>query len=134
MKNSEIYQQLTLEMDALRERRKQIGASMIQEGLREVFDTYPEVQSISWAQYTPYFNDGDECKFGVRNDEPDINEICGYEIPYTPETKHLVPAQELARSILQQIIEEDYKEMFGDHVRVTIKRDGEALIEEYDHD
>ncbi|GGL42202.1 hypothetical protein [Nocardia jinanensis] len=26
---------------------------------------FPEVQSIRWEQYTPYFNDGDPCKFSA---------------------------------------------------------------------
>lgn len=25
----------------------------------------PAVQAIVWSQYTPYFNDGDTCKFGI---------------------------------------------------------------------
>lgn len=29
------------------------------------FDECPKVQAIIWSQYTPYFNDGDECVFGV---------------------------------------------------------------------
>lgn len=31
---------------------------------------YPEVEAVRWEQYTPYFNDGDVCEFGVR--EPRI--------------------------------------------------------------
>jgi hypothetical protein len=31
------------------------------------------INSFSWTQYTPYFNDGDSCEFGVRNDDIEIN-------------------------------------------------------------
>lgn len=40
-----------------------------QEGLKLAFksflETYPQVKTITWAQYTPYFNDGDECTFTI---------------------------------------------------------------------
>lgn len=26
---------------------------------------FPEVESVRWEQYTPYFNDGDVCEFGI---------------------------------------------------------------------
>jgi hypothetical protein len=29
------------------------------------FDECPKVQAVVWSQYTPYFNDGDECIFSV---------------------------------------------------------------------
>lgn len=29
------------------------------------FELYPEVQAVGWNQYTPYFNDGEPCEFGV---------------------------------------------------------------------
>ncbi len=29
------------------------------------FDECPKVQAVIWSQYTPYFNDGDECVFSV---------------------------------------------------------------------
>ena len=31
------------------------------------FKTYPEVAAVRWTQYTPYFNDGDTCEFGVNS-------------------------------------------------------------------
>ncbi|MBM4707887.1 hypothetical protein GS982_01575 [Rhodococcus hoagii] len=27
---------------------------------------FPEVEAVRWEQYTPYFNDGDACEFGIR--------------------------------------------------------------------
>lgn len=29
------------------------------------FDAHPEAHALQWAQYTPYFNDGDPCVFSV---------------------------------------------------------------------
>ena len=34
----------------------------------KIFDTFPEVKSVSWTQYTPYFNDGEECTFSAHID------------------------------------------------------------------
>lgn len=31
-----------------------------------IFATIPELKAISWIQFTPYFNDGDECVFNIR--------------------------------------------------------------------
>ena len=31
------------------------------------FDECPKIQAVIWSQYTPYFNDGDECIFGVND-------------------------------------------------------------------
>lgn len=32
---------------------------------KEFFESYPEFQTIEWVQYSPYFNDGEECEFSV---------------------------------------------------------------------
>lgn len=36
-----------------------------------LFEMYPQVQSVTWRQYTPYFNDGDTCEFSAYIDEFD---------------------------------------------------------------
>jgi hypothetical protein len=30
-----------------------------------LFDKFPEIHAVRWSQYTPYFNDGDACYFGL---------------------------------------------------------------------
>ena len=30
-----------------------------------MFEKYPFLTSLTWTQYTPYFNDGHTCEFGV---------------------------------------------------------------------
>ena len=32
---------------------------------QEFFKNYPEIAYVTWTQYTPYFNDGDECTFSI---------------------------------------------------------------------
>lgn len=33
---------------------------------KSFFEEFPEIAEIVWAQYTPYFNDGDPCEFSVQ--------------------------------------------------------------------
>ncbi len=41
------------------------GEAALKVALKDFFDKNPEVASLGWVQYTPYFNDGDACVFGV---------------------------------------------------------------------
>jgi len=41
--------------------------SFHQEVFAETFAKVPSLKQIQWEQYTPYFNDGDECVFSVRD-------------------------------------------------------------------
>src|SRR5580700_546590 len=34
---------------------------------KEFFEANPDIDQVTWLQYTPYFNDGDACVFGVRD-------------------------------------------------------------------
>lgn len=48
-------------MNALREEAK----VAIKEEFKNFFAKHPQVESIVWTQYAPYFNDGDACVFRV---------------------------------------------------------------------
>jgi RecG-like helicase len=39
-----------------------------------LFKEFPVLESFSWRQYTPYFNDGDVCNFSAQTDYPTIND------------------------------------------------------------
>lgn len=130
-----------------------------------------KIESIGWIQYTPYFNDGDECEFSVHTemdygirvngecfDDSEFFKNSTYglekylekdgsyeewinkypEDALNPENKEeelflyglLLEFQE----ILSSIDEEFFKDLFGDHVEVTVFADGRVETEEYDHD
>ena len=36
--------------------------SELKTAFRAVFERHPNVRSLTWTQYTPYFNDGDPCR------------------------------------------------------------------------
>ncbi len=77
--------QLTANFAALnkqiQEARAQMQAasrSLIDAAAQEMFSVAPEIERVFWAQYTPYFNDGESCTFSVgdfyfllEGDDPD---------------------------------------------------------------
>jgi len=101
--------------------------------LLPLFQKYPDVKSISWQQYTPYFNDGDSCEFSVRNDDIYINGYDEYEMSKADREK-FSPAKTEFEDLLTSIPEDFYKDLFGDHKEVKILCNGEIEVEEYEHD
>ena len=66
------FTQKMSDMDAVIETfrvEKERLQNIMKENLSVVFDSFfsahPQVNTIHWTQYTPYFNDGDECVFSV---------------------------------------------------------------------
>ncbi len=53
---------------AYRELIKSIGTSGLKQLCQDTLDT-TGLEALRWRQYTPYFNDGDSCEFGVREAE-----------------------------------------------------------------
>ena len=96
------------------------------------------IDSFTWQQYTPYFNDGDACVFSVYADEPRINDVDPYETDNFPkygtaEYDTFWTPYRLIANFVTSFSEEDLEFMFGDHVEVTVSRDG-IEVEEYSHD
>lgn len=55
---TELYENLTSQL-------KQKGTEKLKEVFKLFWEKNPEVKTISWTQYAPYFNDGDACIFRV---------------------------------------------------------------------
>jgi hypothetical protein len=110
------------------------------EAANVIFDKYPNLESFSWYQYTPYFNDGDECVFRANTEYPEVTFTDGTSLD-TNDGDDENPADEakVAKEIkavedfLAQFEEEDYRQMFDDHSRITVTRKG-IDQEEYSHD
>ena len=104
-------------------------------GIKDLFEKYPEAESFSWQQYTPYFNDGDECTFSVRSDIEEFTwgdeeyDYDNYVEKGTPQYDFTVAASKLVSSIDDEYM----RSMFGDHVKVVVSRDG-ISTEEYSHE
>ena len=139
------------------EKVKRVGSSLIVDLYRPLFNENPEIHSIRWEQYTPYFNDGDTCVFGVRElryklttplDKEYDDYGDGYsetynigerwdktkqrfvEVELTPALKALKEMVEIHSNIPDDIM----LSLFGDHAQITIFNDGNLEIEEYEHE
>ena len=54
---------LVSEIKEMQSKFREQGQELIREAFKEFFQNYPNVKSIWWEQYTPYFNDGEPCEF-----------------------------------------------------------------------
>jgi hypothetical protein len=61
---------LNKEIEDLRRKHHEEIRPLLAEAINNVLKHVPEIYSISWTQFTPYFNDGEECFFTVG--EPSI--------------------------------------------------------------
>ncbi len=125
--------------EAAREQAKAILAP----GLQKFMEAHPDIKAIGWTQYTPYFNDGDPCVFGINElyvsatDERD-EEVGGEGWFYlwgTPEKglseQSWADLIELKKAL--EGSEDELEAAFGDHVRVIVTPTG-VDVEEYEHD
>lgn len=110
---------------------------------------HPAVKAIYWTQYTPYFNDGDECMFSINEIDfldvdptecDDIADVHDWQwrydhaaMSYKDDPYNIASS---ARSLETFMVENDtvLQEIFGDHVSVLITSSGEAIVNEYEHD
>lgn len=60
-------------MTEIRQQMQEEAKKVFKVGANELFERYPDMVSFSWRQYTPYFNDGEPCEFGVRTSSDSIN-------------------------------------------------------------
>lgn len=134
--------ELKAQMDAMRKEAAGLAKPLLSKFVKD----NPQVVSVKWTQYTPYFNDGDECVFRVHDPEfyfagddiedegksvwrLDHKDYGPTDEQASPETRAACKA--LAKSLGQ--MEDVLKELFGDHVEVIVTSDG-VEVEEYSHD
>lgn len=144
----------------LREEFQATAQELFKQTTKQFFDQNPGVTAIHWTQYTPYFNDGDECVFGVgdiyftnatpEQFEEDIARWGDYEgedenvwsesawgFKYHKDRYYkginIDQAEEFSKLVGSSDMEEVMEAMFGDHVRVVATREG-FDVREYDHD
>ena len=153
----ELIERIKAEIQAFDEKRKQLSGELQKEFpklLQPLLEKSKVIESIGWTQYTPYFNDGDSCEFQVHNSDLDINGVDYYDLEdefdifeeeiWSSSTRRTVPnpnynpeeAEILnqIKEILHSIPKDFYEDLFGDHVQVTVYRDGRVEVEDYDHD
>ena len=65
--------QLNKQISKLEAQVSKESTKLATKGFKELFKKHKSLQSFSWNQYTPYFNDGEECVFGAYTDYISIN-------------------------------------------------------------
>lgn len=123
--------------------------SIFTEVSAKIFEKHSILESFGWNQYTPYYNDGEECVFSVNTDYPLINgenyndatretiyEKHGTDYKEVPNPKYnaaLAEAEKDVKNFLAEMDEAVLRDMFGDHRQITVTRTG-TEVEEYEHD
>ena len=82
---SEVVEKIKKEIANFEEKRKVLVAELRTQFpalFKELFDKSNLIESIGWTQYTPFFNDGEECTFRVHISELYINEEHEEEIDW----------------------------------------------------
>jgi hypothetical protein len=132
---------------------KNFGKAALGERFQLFFNEHPEVRAIYWTQYTPYFNDGEACVFGVNEFEAVIpsklaegmalesdedmeigDEECARVGCWTLGKKF--PAINIALGKLQKDcneLDDVMEDTFGDHVQVVASPKG-FDVEQHEHD
>ena len=134
---SESYKAAVEKIAAAKREAQEIAKVEFEKEAKSLLDEM-NIDSFTWQQYTPYFNDGDACVFGVYADDPKINGMDYYEagdyVAYNdPRYEEMQAPYRRIVKFVNEFSEEDLLFMFGDHVEVTVSRDG-IEVDDYDHD
>lgn len=147
-----------LEINKLKSELQQKSKESFFKGVKEIFNSCPDLKSVAWTQYTPYFNDGDTCEFSAQTDYLEVNgsydskelepEIVvtrgnwnhlnkrydGRECKPNPSyNKSLSDCVDNLSRFIGVFDDDFYKEMFGDHKRVKLTPNG-IDVEDYEHE
>jgi hypothetical protein len=120
------------------------AAEQIKPLLQQFIQDHPQVEEIKWTQYTPYFNDGEECVFRVHKpsfkfvgDDSDYDTwTIGSNSKYSPSSEICSSETALACKALEEdlkSLEDELKLLFGDHAEVVVTKDG-VEVGEYEHE
>lgn len=146
----EQLKEMNAELEQLKKQHLEKSKIMFADVAKQVFEKHPILESFGWRQYTPYFNDGEECTFSAHIDDPYVNEQEEYDdgsretiyqkvegeykdIPNPDYKPEIAAARKDVVEFLKNIDESVLREMFGDHKMITVKRES-VEVEEYEHD
>lgn len=123
--------------DTLVSSKVDIWKELLTEYIKDLVKDTPNFLRIEWTQYTPYFNDGDTCEFGINSTDlyllaPDETEDDYHSIDgeYTYEVEDI-------RQSIESMLYSNYDLMlatFGDGYKISYTRgDTELNVSDYDH-
>ncbi len=128
----EQYKEAKAEMKVAMEKANNVVKNAFKKAAKSLFDENEGLVSFSWTQYTPYFNDGDECIFRTGCEDADING----EDPWDQDEENKEKFKALQDKVvpfLSVFDDDDFKTMFGDHCKVTVTPT-KIEVEGYEHD
>lgn len=102
--------------------------------IKNIFAAHVEIKAVAWDQYTPYFNDGDACEFGVYERQFELEgrkrPLDAYDLQDVL-TAEAVAKIKLADARLEALDDSVFETTFGDHasVRATLDASGEVVFE-----
>lgn len=94
--------------------------------MQKIIELNPKLSEVYWTQYTPWFNDGESCEFGVNSIEAYGED--GDDYYYDSD---IIGFEELDSIIHSN--EDLLLEAFGDHSKISYQ-DGELSVSRYSHD
>lgn len=129
------------------------GQEALKSAFIEFLSANPEIKSIQWVQYTPYFNDGDVCKFGVNEFGLELTEeaaatmvdpkflsygttICyeGHQYGILKDNTRAVQIKQDLLKFQKAVLDKDlFETIFGDHKLIVATTDG-FKVSEHRHD
>jgi len=131
---------MTLTLDELKAKKdafdKQIadeGREIIHATFQSLFKKHPKLCSISWTQYTPYWQDGEVCEFGYYSFLWDENDNIVFLEDASSEEKTLAMNDLKVLDAKLQKMENILELVFGDHTKVTATPYS-LEQEEYEHE
>lgn len=120
---------------ALKQDYKKTAEVMFHEGVKELFELHPLLDSFGFTAYSPYFNDGDACTFSAHTDSPYINGYDEYGVENKTEEddeKHVMDGNFEPREgdsfIWDKVGKWDYSKGYKAHQKTWI--DGEKEIDD----
>lgn len=154
------FKQSVAEIERVMEEARAKAAEILKQEFLNLFNVNPTLKVVVWHQYTPYFNDGDECTFSVGDVYASNYEAVNHygewdeDLAYDPETDETMNEpedlqidggwgrhkndtfegfQELREFMQSSLGEEVLKEIFGDHTQIRATREG-FQVDEYEHE
>lgn len=138
-------------MKDMNERISKEGKAMLQGAFVDFFRNNPEVKAVRWTQYTPYFNDGEACEFGVHAADfavprSSLAEDPSYADEYEDAEDHVWMETGSSHTtygkfwapFMKEAGERILEGVFGDHVRIIATPSGKSKVkfevEDYSHD
>lgn len=111
--------------------------------LQEFMEKHPAIKAVGWAQYTPYFNDGDACVFGrhglhasIVDERAETLYGDGWAEVYGNKEEGFSDLDWEDMKALDKALDglsDELEAVFGDHVSVIVTSGG-VEVEEYKHD